>query len=224
MQRNDGDRPDQIVFFDLETTGLSWRRHTVCQIAAIAMTEDLSTEVGVFEVKVKFRVEDASPEALEINSFDPEVWELEAVGPRQAERLFSEFLKAHATTKMRKKNPPKKGSPFYYVARGAGHNAAAFDMPFLKAWYRRMDKFCPMAFLCRDTLQLALWLADFGIIETPENFKVATLAAHFEIEHDEGHDALVDVRTTVGIARELRDAIVRSTVNFPPEFEADPKP
>ncbi|NCC46919.1 MAG: hypothetical protein EOM16_07785, partial [Bacteroidia bacterium] len=55
---------DEVIFFDLETSGLEPDQHSIIQIAAIdAVSGDEFTR------KVKFRKKLASPEALAVNHY-----------------------------------------------------------------------------------------------------------------------------------------------------------
>lgn len=188
--------PGRIVFFDLETSGLDKERHAITQIAAIAVCVITGVVHEEIEIKVLFKVEDADPEALRVNSYSKEVWERDAVHPEQALSQFSAFLKRHATVKM----TSKLGRP-YRVARLAGHNSATFDGPFLQAWYSRLGQFCPASYLTLDTLQLALWHFSGAVQQfQPENFKLQTLCNHLGIPTEgEAHDALADVKATVAL-------------------------
>lgn len=186
----------RVVFFDLETGGLNPERHPIIQLAAVAVDAETFEELGSFERKLRFKMEAADPEALAMNSYDAATWEREAVEPPAALRDFSTFLKLHATRRM----VSKTGNP-YWVARLAGHNAAAFDMPFLRRYFSICDLFLPAYLLTLDSSQLAAWWnwRNGGKLE---NVKLVSLAAHFGIEL-EAHDALADVRANVAVVKYL---------------------
>ena len=185
-----------VVFMDLETGGLDPDRHAIIQFAALA-TVGLREIVDEFEVKIHFPWSAVDEEALELNSYDGNTWAAEAKSPNVAADMIYSFLSNHAELE----KTSRRGST-YKVARLAGHNAASFDCPFLAAWFKRRDKFCPAAiYEPLDTIQLARWyFAIHG--DPPENLKLGTLAAHFGIEQPT-HDALADVRTTADLAFEL---------------------
>lgn len=185
-----------IVFLDLETGGLDRERHPIIQIAAVAIDVDWR-ELEAWECKVLFREENAEPEALKLNSYDPEVWEDEGLHPRTACSQLSDFLRRYSTVPM----VSRAGSP-YTVAQLAGHNLAGFDLPFLQSWYGRLDQFMPASYRGLDTLQLAMWSWAADPTDTPANYKLETLADHFGIDH-EAHDALADVRVCVEVAKRL---------------------
>jgi len=185
----------RIVFFDLESGGLDPEKHAIIQFAAIAVSDDLLEEHETLELKMLFPQSSATAEALEVNSYDPEVWAREGIPPREAEPRISSFLRRHATVQ----KVSAKGKA-YSIARLAGHNAAAFDVPFLRAWYRRRDKFSPFSWHALDTLSLAIWTLRHRDVRS---FKLADLCKFYGIELAEAHDALADVRATLELARAL---------------------
>ena len=107
------------VFVDLETGGTEVS-HPDIQIAAIAMRN--WAELDSFEAKIIFDEREADSEALEINHYDPEVWEREAIPEQEVIGRFGNFLRKHAVIK---KVSKRNGKP-YRVARLAGHNAWRF--------------------------------------------------------------------------------------------------
>lgn len=194
---------DRLVVFDLETSGLSEERHEVIQFAAVAV-DDAWREIEALELKVHFDVSRADRQALEINGFDPSMWEKEALAPPVARGRIADFLRRHATLqKMSKGKPPKP----YLVARVCGHNAASFDGRFLAAWFKRADHFLPAAcFEALDTLALARW-ASFVTPPGPKDHKLGTLCEWLGIVHGGEHEALADVRATVEVAHRLSAAM-----------------
>ena len=148
----------KLVFFDLETGGLDPKRHPIIQVAAIAVDAGSLREVETFEQKVSFALEAADHEALSMNSYDEVAWQ-DAARPSLAASRFSEFLGRHATIeRMSKRQTP------YYVAQLVGHNAAAFDGPFLKEWFSSLGLFLPASWHVLDTMQRVQWLG----VERPD--------------------------------------------------------
>lgn len=192
-------RPSEIVFFDLETGGFDPNTHAIVQIAAIAVDAKSFVHLETFERKILFPKSAATEEALKINSYDPEVWEREAINPDLAVVELTEFLKSHATRQC----VSAKGSS-YTTAEGCAHNGAGFDGPFLKAWYARRNQFMPMWPVVLDTHQFALWVYRWRD-DAPEDFKLGTLAKHLGIQAEgDLHDALTDVRVTIEVCRKLK--------------------
>ena len=193
-------KPERIVFFDLETGGLDPARHPIIQLAAVATdARDGLRELGAIELKVKFDPAAADPEALAGNSYDADAWERDAHPGHVAAGALSGFLRAHSTVE---KTSARTGRA-YRVARLAGHNAAAFDWQFLRSWYDRLGSFLPADYRVLDTLQLAAWLA-YSRGGEVGGLGLSDLAARLGVEREgEAHDALSDVRLTVGVARVL---------------------
>ena len=196
----------KIVFYDLETGGLDTREHPVIQIAAVSTWADTLEPIEEFEVKVQFDVADCSPEALEVNSFDPDIWKKDAVPKLVAMNGLKRFLSNHASTK----KIAKSGRP-WYTARMAGHNAARFDHPFLIDWFKSADVFFTGGYRCLCTYQMAEWFFELSGIEEPKNLKLGTLAEHFGISlpAEDAHDALADVRANVEVCKALREGLLK---------------
>ena len=188
----------RVVFFDLETGGLDPDVHPVSQFAGIAteVTPEGFQELEELELKIVIVPEACSPEALEMNSYDPEVWAREAIVRNYAVQLIDEFLRDHATLEM-----PKRNGGTWKACQMAGHNAEKFDRPFLQSLYG--DTFCPASFRVLDTLQLAMWWRQvFGAPASVTNLKLETLCKVLGVEPG-GHDALGDVRATIRVAERI---------------------
>lgn len=189
----------RVVFFDLETGGLDPQVHPVIHFAGVAVDEAWCP-VDEMEVLIAFDEDQAGPEALQKNNYDPERWLREAVPPARAVGQISAFLRRHATLEV----PKKSGRGTWLACELAGHNAQSFDRPFLGELFRAHGEFCVGTFQVLDTYSLALWWrALLPAVERPENLRLPTLAAHFGIEHPEAHDALADVRVNVEVAKRL---------------------
>lgn len=187
------------IFFDLETGGVE-DHHPNIQVAAVAVREDWS-EAGVLERKIDFEPAACDPEALRLNGYRPEDW-VTAVTERQAMLEFDAFCRRHGDLSLVSK---RTGNP-YTMARLAGHNVAAFDIPRIR---RAMDR-AGVKFMrgCwwypLDTYQRALWHFTERGLQQPEDFKLQSLAAHFGIEaQGAAHEALADVRLCARIARAI---------------------
>lgn len=199
----------KLVFFDTETGGLL-DDSPIIQIAAIATDSDLN-ELESFQVKLLFDIGLCQDDALSLNSFDPKVWEDEAIAAVQACGRFADFLRRHSTVKM----ISKKGSP-YYVAQGVGHNALNFDAPRLQRLFKSFNMFLPMGFLVWDTCQRAcFWFFEHPEVPPPENMKLQTIATHLNLVRlGEAHDALADVRLCVSLYSRLHgEAVHAATVS-----------
>lgn len=194
---------ERLVFFDLETTGLDPQQHAILQVAAIAVDSSLC-ELEQFEAKLRFDPNTVDSRALQRNNYSAEIWEREAVEPSVAASRFAKFLRRHATVDMLSCE-----GRAYRVAQLVGHNGEQFDGPFLHAWYRQLELFCPARYLVLCTKQRALWLFDEDkSLTPPANFKLGTLCQYFgvKLSAENAHDAFYDVRATVEIYRAMKSS------------------
>lgn len=183
-----------VIYFDFETGGLK-PEHPNIQIAAVAVLN--GEEVDSFERKLEFNPAVCDRKALELNSYDVDVWAREAVPQKAGCNAFLGFLRKHADTTL---TSARTGRP-YDVALIGGHNVAAFDIPRLRDWAGPL--FIPACWWYPlDTYQRAIWwFHERG--ERPSDFKLATLAQHFGIDHSGAHDAFEDVRMCAALAQRL---------------------
>lgn len=188
----------RLVFIDLETGGIDPKRHPIIQLAAVAIS--LSGEVlEGFEAKLKFDSKKAKSHSLRKNHYHPGVWSREAQEPYRVAQNFASFLKRHATVPMLS----AEGKSFY-AAQLVAHNAA-FDGPFLTAWYDKLGLYLPARRIVMCTMQLAIWHFALSGDFAPSNFQLATLCRHFNVPFhaSAAHDALGDVAATVGLFQSL---------------------
>ena len=192
---------ERIVFIDIESAGLEFTR-PIIQIAAVSVDAGFA-ELEAIELKISFDEANADKKSLSKNKYDARVWQQDAIGPHKAAVTFAQFLRRHATFDMFSRS----GKP-YCIAQLAGHNAERFDGPFLHAWYRRHQVFCPARYMTLCTKQKAMWLFEEDrSLTPPENLKLGTLCQYFgvRLSDDEAHDALNDVRATVLLYKAMRD-------------------
>jgi DNA polymerase-3 subunit epsilon len=195
-----------IVFFDIETTGLNPKRHSIIQIGAVALDEGLR-EIATFEVKVGFALKRRAENPVSrLNSYDESTWQKEALPEREAARRFAAFLKDHASLPRKTKN----GKPFF-VAQLAAYNAP-FDAVFLQTWYERLREFLPAARPPLCVMQRAQWYFEESLKRKPNDWKLSTVAKHCGIPLTNAHDALADARATAGVYREIYFAMKRGVV------------
>lgn len=185
------------IYFDLETTDVDIARAEITQLAAVAVDADFR-EVDAFTQLIRIDEKRANPEALRINHYDPARWAAEAV---PCARALSEFI-SWSLPYQDQTRFSKAGRPFK-VGTLAGYNAARFDFPLLERHCKAAGIFLPFDFRVRDAMLVAQSVCDFAGI-TPENFKLVTIADVFKVPVENAHDALSDVRTTIGLMRRFR--------------------
>jgi DNA polymerase III epsilon subunit-like protein len=191
----------RLIFFDLETGGVDPKRHPIIQLAAMAVNSHLEV-VEAFEAKIRFDPKKAAAHSLRKNHYHPGRWATDAREAKEVASDFAVFLKRHASMPALS----AQGKP-YLVAQLVAHNAA-FDGPFLQAWFAKQNVFLPARRLVLCTMQLAMWQFCLSGEKPPSNFQLATLCEHFGVPFHAAaaHEALGDVSATVGFFQ----AIVRS--------------
>jgi len=202
-----------IVMYDLETGGLNWwpntenpsgktfQMHPIIQIAAVACDLDDDWKfIDKFEIKIKFKEEACTKEALEINNYNPLVWDKESVDQQASILQFTSFLNRFKIVK----KISKRGYP-YYVAMTGGHNVGGFDKPFLWAWYKSYGAFLPADYHVVDTMQMAINYELALGKKVFENYKLETLCSYFDIARpaETEHDALADVKQTALVGKTI---------------------
>lgn len=187
----------KTVYFDLETGGLAVG-DPVIQFAGIAVDETWA-ELEALELKIAVDPKQCSPKALEINHYSAERWK-DAISEAAAVSAIAAFLARHADIPMTGRNPPYRP---YSLARIGGHNVAGFDCERLAHLFKRRGVFLPMRFNGGlDTLHGATWYFEQRPhLPKPASFKQTDLAQYFGLDIAGAHDALVDVRLSIALAR-----------------------
>lgn len=182
-----------VIFMDIESGGVK-PEHPDIQLAAVAIRD--WREVGQFEAKIRFDPADCDPKAFEINSYDPKVWEAEAIDEADVVKEFNSFLRRHASLEK-----ISQAGNRYSIARLAGHSIKTFDAPRLQAMFKRNGKDYVPADVYRplDTLQLCLWHF-VGRVDEPKDYKLATVAEALGVPVADAHDALADARVAARVA------------------------
>lgn len=199
------DRENVAVFVDTETSGLG-RDASIIQIAGIAVDLTDWTELETFERKLRFDEASADEAALRINHYDRAVWEREAVPPGPAiTRDFCEFLNRYSCLEMTSARTTRK----YKVARLAGHNVRAFDIPKIEAVFKAHGKFFPAGLpFTLDTLSATPWFFIGAVRPMPKSFRLTDLAEWLGVKVEGAHEALTDVRLSIAVAKHLLSNIV----------------
>jgi len=198
-----------LVFVDIESGGLRTYR-PIIQIAAIAVDCALR-ELEVFEEKIQFDEGQATARTLRRRHYDRAVWKRDARRAPDVAAEFSGFLARHATVGVRGAG----GKPFA-VAQLVAHNAE-FDGPFLRAWFERQQLFFPGSYRVLCTMHRAMWLFhELPSLPPPNDFKLGTLCRYFSVPWHprKAHDALADVRATVGLSRKMIECQHQATAKL----------
>ena len=184
-----------LVFIDLETTGLDPGVHEIIEIGGMVARQvpRVSVSAGVkrgaeleiieeFEFKIKpEHLELAEPEALRINGYNDAEW------------LFAPDLKKVLET------ISSKIKDAVMVAQNV-----TFDWSFLNQAFKKTGIKNPMHYHKLDLISLAF--AKLYDNERLQRFSLQALAEHFGIKNERAHTALADVRATVEIYKKLLDA------------------
>jgi DNA polymerase III alpha subunit (gram-positive type) len=178
------------IVFDLETSNADTQTAEIIQIAAI---HPVSGET--FERKIEFDVDRANTTALEVNSYDEAAWEEHAVPIHVGLGDFVRFCHRHTNIQ----NQSARGYKWKSVAL-MGYNSQVFDMPIInrvgKATFTKF--FSPWGFRNFDILQWAQLIYP-GYV----SYKLTAMAAMLDVFEPDAHDALVDCRMTLAIARKV---------------------
>jgi DNA polymerase III epsilon subunit-like protein len=188
-----------VVFLDIETGGLG-PLCPIIELAAVAVQAEDFVELAAMHTRIEFDVTWCEPEALEINHYDPELWE-GAPNTFEAMEHFNSWLEPFACIEMRSRNDKP-----YYLARTGGHNVTHFDLPRIVAAMDREELFPQFdKYKALDTLARAVWwFAETGN-EPPPSFSLGALTERLWIEPPPGeqHTALHDALLATELARNL---------------------
>src|SRR5690606_19414388 len=125
-----------------------------------------------------------------------DLWKRVGVNPREAAAGFAEFLRRHATVDVQ-----STSGRVFQVAQLVAHNSQ-FDGPFIQKWFERQGVYLPASYRVFCTMQRAMWLfSEQKDLTPPDDYKLGTLCQYFGVplRKEEAHDALQDVRATVGL-------------------------
>jgi DNA polymerase III epsilon subunit-like protein len=156
----------ELVFLDLETTGLDPNIHEIIEIAIVNLNGDV-----LINSKLKpLHIERAQPEALYINGYSEEKWADAPLLSEMADQIAS-CLKDKIV---------------------AGHNVS-FDLSFVKSSLSSVDKelLSGIGYHKVDTATLA-----FAVLKNVESLSLMPLCQLAGIEIAQAHRALDDIQAT----------------------------
>ena len=179
--------------FDVETTGLTPGYHEILQLGAILL-DDNFIEYGsgyvCFEPK---HWERAEKRALEINGIDPKTWKPTYSTTKESLTKMTDFIYKHVSLSEQ--------------INLLGHNMDKFDEPMLRALYKEEGMSWIFHYHGIDTMQFyKLWCL---VTETKiVSLRLIDCCEKFNIEISKAHNAMADIRVTVGLVRAIRDDLM----------------
>lgn len=174
-------RERPLLFFDVETTGLDPRDNEIVEIGALLVSQPDFKIVNTYETKVlPVRLETASPKALEVNHFDKDVWENEAISLRRAILALGKFGQGAVL---------------------AGYNIT-FDWGFVQNALKQLYLPDPFYYHRLDVMSMAF--SSLYNLGTLERFNLAECCQHFGIVNEKAHSALSDAKAAYELFLALR--------------------
>ena len=181
-----------LFFFDVETGGLDPSRNPILQIAWIMDIDGVIVREQVYDV-LPDPTDEFSIAALDVNAFTLE--------RMRAGRPFS-----YVAASLKGQFAEHTGVRFMPV----GHNVT-FDISFIITAFKKSCTYISQIDFKRplDTRSMAIYAAYQGFLNI-ENYKLKTLADHFEIPIN-AHDALSDIRATRSLFYKLHSFLSKDT-------------
>ncbi len=186
------------VFYDLETTGLSPKKHSIHQIAGLV--EINGKEVQEFDFKTR-----PHPKAI----LEPEALRIGGVTETQI-MAYPEMSEVYLKlTVMLSKYIDKfdRTDKAWLV----GYNNRSFDDPFLRSWFEQNDDPYLNSWFWSDSLDVFVLASQYLIKRRAKmvNFKLSTVAAELGItvEKSKLHDGSYDIELTRQIYNIVTGAI-----------------
>lgn len=188
IPNNTEKKPLDLVFLDVETTGLDHAVHEILEVAAIRVTADLDHVLATYSTKVTpTRLHTASPEALAVNGYDPETW-------TDSIPLVDALIALW---------------PLLEGAVPAGHNVG-FDLGFLEAAARETGKGpLPTDYHRLDTASLGWLLVTAG---DSTSWSLGAVCDALGVKRDREHTALDDALAALQVARCVRERWLNSVM------------
>lgn len=176
-------RERKLLFIDLEMTGLNPLIHEIIEMGAIVVNGKTLEIEKEYEVKVRpEHIESATPEALEINGYNPEKWK-DAISLNTALTELGQLAPEGLL---------------------AGWNIGT-DKMFLEIAYIKQNLKFPFDYHALDIVPMA-WLygqSDPGLKE----LRLSSLCERLGLVRVDHHRALADIRTTVEVFKVLNEKL-----------------
>lgn len=177
-------KKNNLAFVDIETTGFDPDTHEIIEIGLVLVKQigdngDKFEIIEEIELKVKpERIEDADPQALKVNGYDPSQW------------VFAHSLKEAMTVF------GEKTKDAIFVA----HNVS-FDLGFIDHAFKKTGVENQMFYPKLDTISMAY--AKLHKNPQVEKFRLQKLCEYFGIKNERAHTALADARATFEVYEKL---------------------
>lgn len=191
-------KTQNLMFIDLETTGLFPWLHAPWQIAAILVDGATFESLATFESRVRvWKDTPIDPKAQEMSGLTET--ELREGLPEQpvVHKKFTDFLKLRV-------DPFNKRDKYIF----GGYNAN-FDQQFLRKWFRNLgDNYFGSYFFSPPLDVMSLAIADLYPRRSEMiNFRLETVAKAYGLEAnpEDYHEAMFDVEITVKIFRAIME-------------------
>lgn len=173
-------RDRDLIFIDLETTGLSVLEHEILEIGALKVENKRPFKVlEELEIKIKPKnLEKADKTALKIVGFSEEEWK-DAIDLEEGLKLLEKFGEGGVL---------------------AGYNVS-FDWAMLNKAYFNLGKVEPFYYQRVDVMSMA-----FDKLQNQQKlkrFSLGEVARFFDIKQDSYHRALADIKITHEVFKKL---------------------
>lgn len=174
-----------IAFLDIETGGFSKTKNGVCEIAFIAVDNDLNI-TDTYHVFIKPYLRENSNElvsykadAMKVNCLTVEFLEKEGIPVVEAMDKLVKFLVNNNITTL------------------IGHNSKAFDVPRVEHLLNRFANASVRTMSQKDTMLMAKRRLNL------KSCKLSDLCTHFGIVNEQEHSALEDTKATIELYKKL---------------------
>lgn len=174
-----------IAFLDIETGGFSKTKNGVCEIAFIAVDNDLNI-TDTYHVFIKPYLRENSDElvsykaeAMKVNGLTVEFLEKEGIHVKEAMQELINFLVNNDITTL------------------IGHNSKAFDVPRVEHLLNRFANASVRTMSQKDTMLMARRRLNL------KSCKLGDLCTHFGIVNRQEHSALGDTKATIELYKKL---------------------
>ncbi len=177
-----------LVFVDIESTGLIPVIHEIVEIAILRVKQDWSGETPTFTLVEKWEakvrpenISSADPVSLKISGYAPDLWK-NSLPVKEALTIFAQKTEG---------------------AIMVAHNVA-FDSEFINYHMNNLGIINKMHYHRLDTVSIAY--AKLHNLEEVKRFSLGELTKHYGIRHEKAHTAMGDVEADFILFKKLLGA------------------